>query len=174
MSTPADEFRLKEFESLRKEIEFHLTSMGRSDDYCLLAVGAVWAWLFTSQLSTTAAALLPGIIALLFYFKRVCLELVLTRHFHVYLKEKVEGEHFKIEGWEHFIHDKQFLIRWWYHVYYLGMVIGSLLIAALFISGLASVPVVPPGKQAQSRAEQSVAVDRGGPRRVLPIPSLAA
>jgi hypothetical protein len=146
MSTPADEFRLKEFESLRKEIEFHLTSMGRSDDYCLLAVGAVWAWLFTSQLSTTVAALLPSIIALLFYFKRVCVELHLKKKFHVYLMEKVEREHFKITGWEHFIHGKRFLIRWWYHVYYLGMVIGSLAVAALFITGLASVPVVPPDK----------------------------
>jgi hypothetical protein len=76
----------------------------------------------------------------------VCLELVLKRNFHVYLMEKVEDEHFKIKGWEHFIHNKRFLIRWWYHVYYLGMVIESLAVAALFITGVASVPVVPSGK----------------------------
>lgn len=141
MSTPADEFRLREFESLRKEIEFHLSSMGRSDDYCLLAVGAVCAWLFTSQLATTAAALLPGTIALLFYFKRICVaELVLKRYFHVYLMEKVEDGHFKIKGWEHFIHAKRFLMRWWYHVYYLGIIIGSLAVAGVVHNWLGSGP----------------------------------
>src|ERR1700722_3211808 len=43
------EFLLKEYESLRKEIEWMLTDVRALERNVLVAVGVTWAWLFTHQ-----------------------------------------------------------------------------------------------------------------------------
>ena len=89
MATPAEDFRLKEFEVVRKEIELQLGALRRPEDYCLLAVDGVWTWLLTAQLANSLASFLPFVLAVLFYVKRLSLEANIAM-FHTYIMDHVE------------------------------------------------------------------------------------
>jgi len=47
MTPDEKDFHLKEFECLRKEIDFSINEFHSVQRYAILATGAVWAWLFT-------------------------------------------------------------------------------------------------------------------------------
>lgn len=141
-ATTLAEFRLKEFECLRKEIELILQNLRRTEDYCLLVVGGVWAWLITSQLTHSPAVLLPCILAVLFYAKRSLMEKSLEP-FSEYIKsyETSLGGKF----WETFISGRRDYMRWWFHGFYIVIILLSVIAAYLLWSGgvvLPSAPVV--------------------------------
>jgi hypothetical protein len=101
------DFLLKEYESLRKEIEWMLTDIRALERNVLVAVGVTWAWLFTQKN-------LPGWV---WFFPCLFVALGCVRalgiikafgHFRDYIA-KIEsaflpGEN--PEGWEHFCKGK--------------------------------------------------------------------
>lgn len=143
-ATHSADFRLLEFECLRKEVELQITALRQAEDYCLLAVGVVWAWLFGAQLAATPAAFLPGVIAAVFYLKRLSIEANIEA-FHGYLRDKVE-KGFGVEGWEHYIDKQSDVMRKWSHLYYAVIIAASLGAATAFVAGWIPAPVVPAGK----------------------------
>jgi hypothetical protein len=63
MTQEEKDFHLKEFECLRKEIEFTLTEFHSIQRYVILASGAVWAWLFTQCVTIWEAWAIPLLFA---------------------------------------------------------------------------------------------------------------
>jgi len=65
MTPDERDFHLKEFECLRSEIEFTLGEFHSVQRNAILATGAVWAWLFTQNVTTWQAWGIPFLFVLL-------------------------------------------------------------------------------------------------------------
>ncbi|SRR5258708_23450370 len=104
------DFCLKEYEYLRKEIEWLLTDARTVERNTLIAVGATWAWLF-SNFKTVAAARWAWYIPVLFVALGALRSWGISEQFklfHEYLKT-MEAAFFADkapEGWEHFSWEK--------------------------------------------------------------------
>jgi hypothetical protein len=73
MTTDEKDFHLKEFEGLRKEIEYSLNEFHSVQRYAILATGAVWAWLFTQNVTTWEAWGIPLLFTILGAIRQVAL-----------------------------------------------------------------------------------------------------
>jgi hypothetical protein len=62
--TIAEQYRLKEFEKLRSEIETTLNAAWSNERYGVIACGAVWSWLITQHIHLMLPWTLPLIIVI--------------------------------------------------------------------------------------------------------------
>ncbi len=97
------DFLLKEYESLRKEIEWMLTDIRALERNVLVAVGVTWAWLFTHKDLPGWAWLFPCLFVALGCVRVVGM-IRAFGHFREYIT-KIEGTFLAGQnpmGWEHF------------------------------------------------------------------------
>lgn len=97
------EFYLKEYESLRKELDWHNEYVRSTEKAVALAVGVVWAWLVTHP-----QAKWPWFIPVLFVVLGILRSISVSRHFgrlHEYLKqlESAFSANGDPGGWEHYL-----------------------------------------------------------------------
>jgi hypothetical protein len=59
-------FYLKEFEILHKEVELMITALRQGEDRCLLITGGLWGWLLIAQRSRSIVVFLPSVLILFF------------------------------------------------------------------------------------------------------------
>jgi hypothetical protein len=62
MADLIEQYRLKEFEKLRSEVEATLNTIWSNERYAVIACGAVWSWLIAQHNSLTALWCLPFIV----------------------------------------------------------------------------------------------------------------
>ena len=101
------EFLIKEYESLRKEIEWMLTDIRALERNVLVAVGVTWAWLFTNKDLPGWVWLFPCLFVALGCVRAVGMVRAFG-HFRDYIT-KIESTFLpdkNPEGWEHFCNGK--------------------------------------------------------------------
>lgn len=148
MTTEEKDFHLKEFEALRKEIEFTLGEHYNTQRYAVLATGAVWAWLFTQKVQLTLAWAIPGLFILCGWCRQFALfEQLRKLSCYIYGLESQlmrsdggkevsdRGPRCKepwIAGWEHFYHSPSARWRWaWIsnHIVWLVLLVTTIAMA---------------------------------------------
>jgi hypothetical protein len=103
------QFQLKQYESLRREIEWNLDQLRKLELYAVIATGAIWGfvvgkWDFFLLYPALmiAAAALPIPLILCGYFRyRGTIESI--ERIAGYIREHIERQ-FACNGWEHYLH----------------------------------------------------------------------
>jgi hypothetical protein len=96
--TDAKNFRLQEYQALRKEIEIYLTEVRSQERYTLIAVGVIWAWLIANRIDNA----LPWVIPIVLTAVSALRMIAIGRHFKnlgTYIRTLETA--FGVEGWQH-------------------------------------------------------------------------
>ena len=129
----AQQFNLKEYEALRKEIDFVANEIKIFERYAVLASGAIWAWLVTQHNSSFIAWFLPIVLALTGFLRNWGLRMHLRR-LAEYIR-KIEDDQLRgseIGGWEKYLGNDQGLRRQLIN-YLVWIVLVIIAVGALFL-----------------------------------------
>jgi hypothetical protein len=103
-SEKSEEFRLKEYECLRREIEMTSKDSRSLEKYIAVAVGGIWTWLYGVKVNSPWMWSVPCLLAILGAIRAFGMNQSFVV-FHAYIL-KLEEAFSKTggpEGWEHFI-----------------------------------------------------------------------
>jgi hypothetical protein len=104
------EFYLKEYESLRKEIEWLGKDERALERNVTVAIGLIWVWLLKDGSNVTRLAwLIPVLLALLGAVRAIQLERYFKQYFNIYigLVEAYFSRPGTPKGWENFLKSRQ-------------------------------------------------------------------